>query len=161
MIGLPAAEASNGNKTASREGIHCGTPGGTAPRTPSLNSPSRARTYDLAVNSRSLYLLSYRGTKPKSTANGDEPATASIIGKTPTDFKHFVKIYHRVPIEKRCLCWTSWSGCDRVHALPVLCRAVRQKSATACSFPRGTSLPPRLRNTDGPARILGVYGSNR
>jgi hypothetical protein len=25
------------------------------------NSPSRARTYDLAVNSRPLYLLSYRG----------------------------------------------------------------------------------------------------
>ena len=30
-----------------------------------FNSPSRARTYDLAVNSRSLYLLSYRGIHPK------------------------------------------------------------------------------------------------
>ena len=28
------------------------------------NSPSRARTYNLAVNSRSLYLLSYRGIAP-------------------------------------------------------------------------------------------------
>ena len=27
------------------------------------NSPSRIRTYDLAVNSRSLYRLSYRGIK--------------------------------------------------------------------------------------------------
>ncbi len=26
------------------------------------NSPSRTRTYDLAVNSRSLYQLSYRGS---------------------------------------------------------------------------------------------------
>jgi hypothetical protein len=32
----------------------------------SLNSPSRARTCDLAVNSRSLYLLSYRGIYPKA-----------------------------------------------------------------------------------------------
>ena len=31
-----------------------------------FNSPSRARTYDLAVNSRPLYQLSYRGIHPKA-----------------------------------------------------------------------------------------------
>ncbi len=106
----------------------CGT---TVPHTLSRNSPSRARTYDLAVNSRSLYLLSYRGKKPKSTAGGSEPAAASIIVKTPTDFKHFVKIYRVVPIERLCLCWTSGARCDKVHSLPPWCRAVRQRSATA------------------------------
>ncbi len=38
------------------------------------NSPSRARTYNLAVNSRSLYLLSYRGI-----------ASAHIIGLVAND----------------------------------------------------------------------------
>jgi hypothetical protein len=33
------------------------------------SSPSRARTYDLAVNSRSLYQLSYRGMLIVTEAN--------------------------------------------------------------------------------------------
>ena len=33
-----------------------------------LNSPSRTRTYDLAVNSRSLYQLSYRGSVSRQRA---------------------------------------------------------------------------------------------
>ena len=32
-----------------------------------MNSPSRVRTYDLAVNSRPLYQLSYRGIAAKVT----------------------------------------------------------------------------------------------
>ncbi len=60
---------------------------------PPQNSPSRARTYNLAVNSRSLYQLSYRGITPKSKALESKPEARFIIVGDSTDFNHFVKIY--------------------------------------------------------------------
>ena len=74
------------------------------------NSPSRARTYDLAVNSRSLYLLSYRGTYPSKDIIGTAPDAPAIIVEDmihTTDFGNFVKIYLRRSIEKKLgPCWT-------------------------------------------------------
>jgi hypothetical protein len=48
-------------------------------RSLSLNSPSRARTCDLAVNSRSLYQLSYRGIRPKSEAAKHRLAVTTAV----------------------------------------------------------------------------------
>jgi hypothetical protein len=42
---------------------------------PACNSPSRIRTYDLAVNSRSLYRLSYRGTRGSDSCESERPRT--------------------------------------------------------------------------------------
>ncbi len=42
------------------------------PRSLTHNSPSRTRTYDLAVNSRSLYQLSYRGLYFDSAKTGPQ-----------------------------------------------------------------------------------------
>jgi hypothetical protein len=53
-------------------------------------SPSRARTCDLAVNSRSLYLLSYRGIAP--LRHQDALGSGAIIGDSLPDFNKFIKI---------------------------------------------------------------------
>jgi hypothetical protein len=56
-------------------------------RSLSLNSPSRARTCDLAVNSRSLYQLSYRGIHPKSKA-----AKHTLAATTAVSVKNQISI---------------------------------------------------------------------
>ena len=69
-------------------------------RSLSPNSPSRARTCDLAVNSRSLYQLSYRGIHPKAKVTKRVLDNLDrSIGKEP-DSNYFVKIYLGLPIQK-------------------------------------------------------------
>lgn len=42
----------------------------TGPRYENFGSPSRARTYDLRINSPSLYRLSYRGSVRAGNSTG-------------------------------------------------------------------------------------------
>ena len=62
----------------------------------SRNSPSRARTYDLAVNSRSLYRLSYRGIPTRALQQ--RRGLVQIIVHQRMDFNNFVKISPGWPI---------------------------------------------------------------
>ena len=80
-------------------------------RSLSPNSPSRARTCDLAVNSRSLYQLSYRGIRPKAKVTKRVLDNLDrSIGKEP-DSNYFVKIYLGLPIQKNRRC----NGQRRAH----------------------------------------------
>ncbi len=51
-------------------------------------SPSRTRTCDKAINSRLLYQLSYRGSRPRLYTPGSRDASAS--SRTPADATHWV-----------------------------------------------------------------------
>ena len=46
-----------------------------------FNSPSRTRTYDLAVNSRSLYQLSYRGFSRTAQSTHHRPKVNKAAGR--------------------------------------------------------------------------------
>src|SRR5512137_210696 len=79
------------------------------------NSPSRARTCDLAVNSRSLYLLSYRGialgTRRCLRFRCDYRRFSSGFQEVYQDF------YRMVGKEKRCF----WTTAPLRGILPGLC----------------------------------------
>jgi hypothetical protein len=94
--------------------------------TANANSPSRTRTYDLAVNSRSLYQLSYRGIIPKKAKSSSSLTRGlhSIIVEEPNDFNNFVKISLPVPIGKLRQRWT----CDESSGKLPRLRILRQPS---------------------------------
>ena|GEM_PF-3849021 len=59
-------------------------------------SPSRTRTYNLAVNSRSLYQLSYRGIPTNRHKSGSQTLKAVLVQisfRHYPNFNSFVKMY--------------------------------------------------------------------
>ena len=95
----------------------------------SLNSPSRARTCDLAVNSRSLYQLSYRGRTPEG-----EAAKRMLIASTA------VSVRNQIPITLSRFIWgcryrkiTPRDGRGRVHGLKwAVCVFCAESVGTSC-----------------------------
>jgi hypothetical protein len=96
-----------------------------------FNSPSRARTCDLAVNSRSLYQLSYRGIYPKagpSCALRTSVIVSVKVNQISTTLSRFIWGCRYRKTSQR---WTETGPGIKLGGLRILCRVSFIWSTTA------------------------------